>query len=67
VERRRAGGFDFTDGWAVDVAIQDDMVTVFASAIRHSVYTSAYSFGGEFEDLVRLWRPHVLAAEGGPN
>lgn len=60
------GGFDFTDAWAVDAAIQDDMVTLFAFVVRHAVYPSVFSFGGEFEDLVRRWRPHVLASEADP-
>ena len=55
------GGFDLTDAWGVDGAIQDDMVTLFAFIARHNVYPSSYSFRPEFEELVRLWRPGVLA------
>jgi hypothetical protein len=58
------GGFDFTDAWGVDGAAQDDMVRLFGFIARHSVYPNAYSFRSEFEDLVRRWRPEVLADAG---
>lgn len=56
------GGFNLTDTWGVDERISDDMVTVFAFIARHNEYPSAYSFRSEFEELVRLWRPEVVAA-----
>ena len=58
------GGFDLTDCWGLDGRIRDDIITVFAFVARHDEYPSAYSFRSEFEDLVRLWRPNVLAEAG---
>lgn len=55
------GGFDLTDAWGVDAAIREDMITVFAFVARNSEYPSAYSFRSEFEELVALWRPAVVA------
>lgn len=58
---KELGGFDLTDMWGVDEAISDDMVTVFRFVSRHNEYPSSFSFRSEFEELVRLWRPEVLA------
>jgi hypothetical protein len=55
------GGFNLTDTWGVDTAIREDMITVFGFVARNSEYPSAYSFQPEFEELVRLWRPGVVA------
>lgn len=55
------GGFDLTETWAVDGAIRDDMITLFGFIARTHEYPSAYSFRSEFEELVRLWRPEVVA------
>ncbi|WP_062098329.1 hypothetical protein [Caulobacter sp. CCH5-E12] len=54
------GGFDLTDMWGVDEALSDDMVSVFRFVSRHNEYPSTYSFRSEFEELVRLWRPHLF-------
>jgi hypothetical protein len=38
-------------------------VMLFGFVARNKVYPSAFSFRSEFEDLVRQWRPKVLADE----
>lgn len=55
------GGFDLTDARGVDAPIREDMITLFGFVARNSEYPSAYSFRSEFEDLVRLWQPGVVA------
>ena len=57
------GGFDLTDAWGLDDALREDLITLFGFIARNKVYPSAYSFRSEFEDLVRRWRPEVLAKD----
>ena len=57
------GGFNFTDAWAVDGTIQADMILLFAFVARHSVYPSAYSFGGEFKELPDNGTVHIKGGE----
>ncbi len=55
------GGFDLTDMWQVDTAIATDLVTVFGLvACRHS-YPDSLGYGKQFERVVALWRPKLLA------
>jgi hypothetical protein len=51
------GGFDLTELWGVDAAIAADMVAVFAILPTFQHYPDAFGYGGQFEALVRLWRP----------
>ena len=60
------GGFDFTEAWGVDDAVREDMATVFGFIVRNRNYSNSYGLRPEFEDIVRLWRSHVLATEGQP-
>ncbi len=55
------GGFDLTDLWAVDSEIAKDILTVAGLVARRHDYPTAYGFRPEFERLVALWRPHLLA------
>jgi hypothetical protein len=55
------GGFDLTDLWTVDSEIAKDILTVAGLVARRHDYPTAYGFRSEFERLVVLWRPHLLA------
>lgn len=57
------GGFDLTEAWGLNEALREDLVMLFGFVARNKVYPSAFSFRSEFEDLVRQWRPKVLADE----
>ena len=54
------GGWSLADLWAVDDAIADDMLTVAAFVAANHEYPTAYGLDGDFEALVRRWRPHLL-------
>jgi hypothetical protein len=59
------GGFDFTDLWAVDRGIAEDILTVAQLiALRHE-YPGVYGLGPQFEQLVADWRPHLVAPPAG--
>jgi hypothetical protein len=51
------GGFDLTDVWAVDAAIAEDMVTVFAQLPRCRRHPDSLGYGKQFEIIVHRWRP----------
>ena len=57
------GGFDLTDLWAVDSEIAKDILTVTGLVARRHDYPTAYGFRPEFEHLVAVWRPHLLASD----
>jgi hypothetical protein len=55
------GGFDPTDLWVLDRAIADDIFYVLQLiALRHE-YPTGYGLGPQFEQLVRDWRPLLVA------
>jgi len=53
------GGFDLTDVWAVDAAIAEDMLTVFAELLRCRRDPDSLGYGRQFEAIVRRWRPSL--------
>ena len=55
------GGFDLTELWGVDTAIANDILAVMGLIARRHHYPTSYGLGPEFERLVALWRPHLLA------
>lgn len=58
------GGFDFTDLWALDKAITDDILIIIGFLARRNMYPDniqsegggTLSFNKEFEALVHQWR-----------
>jgi hypothetical protein len=50
------GGFDLTGLWAVDAAIAQDMLTVFAQLLRCRRYPDSLGYGEQFDTIVRRWR-----------
>jgi len=57
---RTCGGFDFTDLWSLDHAIIEDIFIVIRLISRAHHYPDTYGYGDRFEELVRLWRPHLV-------
>lgn len=58
------GGFDFTDFWMVDRQIAADMLTVAGLIARaNSSYPDSFGYRAGFEEIVRLWRPALVAHE----
>lgn len=57
------GGFDFTDFWMVDCQIADDMLAVAAVIARANNYPDSFGYRADFEEIVRLWRPELVAQE----
>jgi hypothetical protein len=57
------GGFDPMDTWGLEAAIQDEVITLFGFIVRSNGYPSAYRDRSEFEDLIRIWRPYLFAAQ----
>jgi len=51
------GGFDLTELWAVDAAIAQDMLTVFAQLLRCRRYPDSLGYGEQFDTIVHRWRP----------
>jgi hypothetical protein len=58
------GGFDLSTLWGCDPEIVDDMVTVFGWVAHHSVYPDKLGYDKQFQTVVAVWRPEVLAARG---
>jgi hypothetical protein len=50
------GGFDLTELWAVDAAIAQDMLTVFAQLLHCRRYPDSLGYGEQFDTIVRRWR-----------
>lgn len=57
------GGFDLTDLWGVDRAIADDMMTVIRFISRSHSYPDSFGYKGDFEAMVRAWRPQFVGAD----
>lgn len=58
----RCGGFDLTSLWAVDEAIAVDMAIVFSLVTRANSYPDTLGYGPQFEEIVRAWRPELVAS-----
>lgn len=54
------GGFDFTDLWAVDLAIREDMLLVAGLIARIHSYPDTLGHGRAFERIVIDWRPALV-------
>jgi hypothetical protein len=50
------GGFDLTDLWAVDSAIADDMITVFAHIVHCRRYPDSLGYSPHFQIIAERWR-----------
>jgi hypothetical protein len=57
------GKFDPTDLWAVDAAIQLDMLRVLMGIARCSLYPDSLGFKAEFDELVAYRRPDLIESE----
>ncbi len=53
------GGFDLTDVWAVDAAIAEDMLTVFAQLLHCRRCPDSLGYGKQFQVIVHRWRPNL--------
>jgi hypothetical protein len=53
------GSFDITTAWGLDSSIADDVITVFALAVRCGSYPDTLGYSGGFERIVRAWRPEL--------
>jgi hypothetical protein len=59
------GGFDLADLFAVDLAIAQDMTTIFVFLARgHSAYPEHRRV--EIERLIKVWRPAIWAKIADP-
>jgi hypothetical protein len=56
------GRFDFRDLWMLDRAIADDILAVLGLIALRQSYPDAYGLREPFEQLVKDWRPHLVAA-----
>ena len=61
---QECGGFDLTGVWGVDTEIALDMLRVFALVAERHQYPDNMSYGRQFEDIVRSWRPALVLAGG---
>jgi hypothetical protein len=50
------GGFDLTNLWAVDAAIAEDMITVFAHLVHYRCYPDSLGYGPHFQAIAQQWR-----------
>lgn len=55
------GRFDLADLFAVDLAISQDMATVFSYMASRSVAEYPDLYWGEIEQLIAQWRPEIWA------
>ena len=55
------GGFDLTELWLLDEQHSRDILQVFAFISQNNVYPDALGLRSEFDELIRLWRPHLAA------
>ncbi len=55
------GRFDFRDLWMVDKAISDDILAVLRLIALRQAYPDAYGLREPFEQLVKDWRPQLVA------
>lgn len=55
------GGFDLTELWLLDEQHSRDILQVFAFISQNNVYPDTLGLRSEFDELIRLWRPHLTA------
>jgi len=53
------GGFDITTTWGLDTVIAEDVITVFALAVRCNSYPDTLGYADGFERVVHAWRPEL--------
>nr|WP_240434166.1 hypothetical protein [Achromobacter sp. B7] len=55
------GGFDLADFWSVDAEIADDMLVVIGLIRESRAYPDTLGTPADqaFQELVKLWRPHL--------
>lgn len=53
------GGFDITTAWGLDRELAEDVITVFALALRCGSYPDTLGYSEEFERVVHAWRPEL--------
>ncbi|MEL1264459.1 DUF7673 family protein [Pseudoxanthomonas putridarboris] len=52
----RCGGFDLTDIWNLDAAIQQDMIVVLCMTVRLSAYPGRLGYDEPLRRIEALWR-----------
>lgn len=53
------GGFDITTAWGLDTTLAEDVITVFALAVRCNSYPDVLGYGEAFERVIHAWRPEL--------
>jgi hypothetical protein len=53
------GSFDITTAWGLDAELAEDVITVFALAVRCNNYPDTLGYADGFERIVRAWRPEL--------
>ena len=53
------GSFDLANLWAVDEAIANDMLTVFAMVAKVQTYPDSLGYEPDFKAIVKAWRPEL--------
>lgn len=55
------GGFDLTDLWAVDAAIEADMLDVIALiAANRGKYPNDFGLTREFQEIIKVWHEGTI-------
>ena len=55
------GGFDLCHLWNLDTPVTEDILTLIQVIACYRNYPDTYGYGPQFEQLVRDWRPHLVA------
>jgi hypothetical protein len=58
---RTCGAWDPTDLWSVDQDLSQSMLDVLTLIRERHSYPDSLGLKAEFEELVRLWRPQLVA------
>lgn len=53
------GSFDITTAWGLDASLAEDVIAVFALAVRCNSYPDVLGYSAEFERVVHAWRPEL--------
>lgn len=53
------GAFDITTAWGLDASIAEDVITVFALAVRCGSYPDTLGYSEGFKRVIREWRPEL--------
>ena len=51
------GGVELTSTWGLDVDLAEDVIIVFALAVRSNSYPDTLGYGEEFQRIRHVWRP----------